>query len=115
MIWASWSKKLVRTCPVSHSDWTNAPAAWRSWLTVRCGFFPPPLLMDLGQEQMADRRQEQVPFQRGVVADLEVVHAQLVFLFFEAALDVEALERHVQHDLQRRARRGVGNEARIQL
>jgi len=48
--------------PLAHQDRTNAARAVWSWQTVRSRFFPP-LLSHAGQEQVTDRRQDQVPFQ----------------------------------------------------
>src|SRR5208283_5732050 len=87
MISASTRKKLRRTWPVSHNDRTSDPAAWRIWQTVSSGFFPPPLLSDLAQEQMADGCKQQVPLEREVITDLEVIHPQFALFLFEAGLD----------------------------
>ena len=56
---------------------TRNRVAVRTWQTVTSGFFPPLLLAELGQEQMTHAGQDQVALDRKVVADLEVVHAQL--------------------------------------
>ena len=52
---AVFSNNLSLTFPVSHKDRTSAEEAVRIWQTVNSGFFPPPQLMYLSQEQMTDR------------------------------------------------------------
>lgn len=48
MVRAARSRNICLTCPVNHNDRISAELAVRSWQTVSSGFFPPPLLMNLG-------------------------------------------------------------------
>ena len=77
MIPAVCSRRTVFAAPRIHQDRINADVARRSWQTVSSGFFPPPLLMHFGQEQMTDGRDDPVAPKRDVVADLEVTHPGL--------------------------------------
>ena len=52
MMSAARCRREVTAFPVSHHDWTKAAAAVRTWQTVSSRFFPPPLLMHAGEEQM---------------------------------------------------------------
>lgn len=59
---------------------------------------------------MTDLRHCQVSHDGVVLADLEVAHAQFVFLIFEAAFHRPACESDMQDDFKRRAWRCVGEE-----
>src|SRR6516225_5910123 len=76
------NRRAARLRP-SHHDCTKAAAAVRSWQTVRSGFFPPPLLPDAGEEQMANSGHRLVPQQPQVVAALVVIEAQFGFLILK--------------------------------
>ena len=52
MMSAARCRREVTAFPVSHHDWTKAAAAVRTWQTVSSRFFPPPLLMHAGEEQV---------------------------------------------------------------
>src|SRR5579872_3293609 len=67
--------------PLSHQDCTNAAVAVWSWHTVNSRFFPP-LLSHAGQEQVTDRRQNQVSFQPQVTPALVLVQADLALVVF---------------------------------
>ncbi len=84
--------------------------AVRNWQRVRSGFFSPMLQTELGQEQMADAGQNQMPTNGEILADLEVVHAQLALAVFENSLDAPAAVGHQQQDLQRNGLRSIGEE-----
>ena len=64
------------------ADWpnpnpsTNAPAAVRTWHTVRPAFFPPKLPADLRQHQVAHRTDDLVPLQPQIAPTFPVVKAQ---------------------------------------
>ena len=60
---AAASISAAHTLPLSQQLCTNAAAAICTWHTVRSGFFPPQLLANPGQEQVAHRGEDQVPFQ----------------------------------------------------
>jgi hypothetical protein len=83
---------------------TRAAAAAWTWATVRSGFFPPVPLAKLGQEQVADGAQDEVPPDRPPLADLEVVHPELAFGVLEHPLDPPPAQGHGQDRLGRRLR-----------
>ena len=89
MMAAVRSSNFSRTCPVSHSDRISAEVAVRSWQTVSSGFFPPPLLVYLDQEQMADSGQDQVAAKRAVMAPVQATTA--------AALGATAYRKLIRH------------------
>src|SRR3989304_535683 len=62
---------------------TRIAVAVRTWQSVRSGFFPPMLLVELGQEQVADATEDQVPLDRPALAGLEVVQPQFALAILE--------------------------------
>ncbi|MEK7732021.1 MAG: hypothetical protein AAB363_09230, partial [Planctomycetota bacterium] len=68
---------------------------------MRSGFFFRVRQTELGEEQMADAGEDQMPTNGEVPADLEVVHAQLALAVLEQALDAPAAVGYQQQDLQR--------------
>jgi len=110
MIAAARTRHVALACPVIQSDRTRAEVAVWTWQTVSSGFFPPPLLMDLGQEQVADGCKDQVSPQRPPGADLEVTQAQVPLLVLKATLHGPTRERHVPQHLHGRSGRRVRYE-----
>ena len=104
------SRNFPLTRPVSHKDRTSAEEAVRTWQTVNSGFFPPPQLMHLGQEQMTDRSNYQVPPQRFVVTNLEMAQAKFVFLILKAPLHLPAGKTDMKQHFQGSAFRGIGDK-----
>ncbi len=78
MMAAVRSSNFSRICPVSHSDRISAEVAVRSWQTVSSGFFFPPLLVYLDEEQMADSSQDQVAAIRHEVDRAHQSHCSLL-------------------------------------
>jgi len=72
---------------------TSRAVAVRTWATVRCGFFPPMGLVELGKEQVTDATEDQVPLNRAVRAHLEMIHPQFPLAVLEHPLDLPAAER----------------------
>jgi hypothetical protein len=69
--------------PSSHHDLTTAAAARWTWQSVSSGFFPPMSLVDSRQQQVAHRRDRQVPLQPQPAAALVVPQADFPFLVLE--------------------------------
>ena len=76
IISAAFSNNLSLTLPVSHKDRTSAEEAVRIWQTVNSGFFPPPQLIDFGQEQITDRGDYKMATKRLVIANLEMAQSE---------------------------------------
>src|SRR2546425_11790893 len=76
---------------------------------VSCGFFPPEPGGLLGHEQHHRLTEDQVSEQSFPAPSLEVPEADLGFDQAEGVLDAPAAEGHLQQELQRRPRRGVGD------
>ena len=53
-------------------------------------------MLGAGQEQVADRRDQQMPPHRLILAALEVIQPQLPFLILEAPFDMPPPERHLE-------------------
>ena len=100
MISAARSRNRFWTRPVSHKDRTRADEAVRIWHTVRSGFSPPPLLMDLRQKQMAYRRNDQMPTKRLIIPNLEMAQPQFIFFILKTALHVPAGKTDMQQYFQ---------------
>src|SRR5262245_24776039 len=75
-----------------HQLRTTAAIAVCTWQTVSSGFFPPQVLMDPRQEQVAHRREDQVTLQALIPSAFVVVQPQLAFLVLETTLDAPARE-----------------------
>src|SRR5215469_10963482 len=95
--------------PLAHQDRINAAIAVWSWHTVNSRFFPP-LLTHLSQEQVTDRRQDQVPFQSQVTPALVLIQAELTLVVFKTTLYPPPRKRHQQHGADRCLRRRVAHE-----
>ena len=61
-----------RSSGESGSDSISAAVAAWTCGSVHSGFFPPQPLSLAGEEQVADLRDEEMSFQGGIAADLEV-------------------------------------------
>ena len=60
-IFSAWQREQrPLVWPSRHHRRTSVRVAVRTWATVRSGFFPPVLLSEFGQEQMADAGQDEV-------------------------------------------------------
>src|SRR5947209_1559565 len=81
------SSSRAPTRPESHILRTTAAIAMRTWHTVNSRFFPPKVRVDLCQEQVAYRRDDQVSLQSLIPSAFVVIQAQLAFFIFKAALD----------------------------
>ena len=91
--WWYWMASAVRSkssllaLSSSHQDCTTALVAARTWQTVTSGFFPPQLLTDGCQKQVAHGGEDQVPFQADLATPLPVRQAHFSLLVLEAAFD----------------------------
>src|SRR3984957_7463727 len=98
------------------ADWpnpnpsTNAPAAVRTWHTVRPAFFPPKLPADLCQHQVAHRTDDLVPFQPQIAPTFPVVKAQFCLGVLEAALHMPPREPDQEQEIGGRFGRRVAHE-----
>src|SRR5215210_7978583 len=77
---------------------------------VNSGFFPPEPGGLLGHEQHHRLAEDQVPQQSLPAPSLEVAEADFALDQAERVLDAPAAEGHLQQELQRRPRRGAGDE-----
>src|SRR5580704_16923010 len=91
---ATRSSDRAPTRPESHKLLTTTAIAVRTWHTVNSGFSPPKVLVDLCQEQMTDRRDDQVPFQSLVQPAFVVIQTEFAFFIFKTAFDAPARKGH---------------------
>src|SRR5437773_9603364 len=94
----------------NHKLLTTAATAVCTWQTVSSGFFPPQVLVDLGQEKMAHGAEDQMAFQTQVQAALIMIQAQFPFLILKTTLDAPARKGHLEHRGHRGLRRCVADE-----
>jgi hypothetical protein len=75
----------------NHQNGINAAIAVCTWHSVSSRFFPPKLLAQPRQEQVAHATQDQVAFQTLVAPALVLVQADLALLILKTTLDVPAI------------------------
>src|SRR5579864_8674586 len=109
MIRAGLARRRRRCFRVSAGSSCASTASF-TWHIVHSGFFPPERKVGLGEEKEAYCRQNEMTFEREVVADLEMVQADFPLVVLEAALDVPTGKSDVEDGLERNARRSIGNE-----
>src|SRR3972149_5250111 len=93
--------------PPRYHTGTSDRVAVRTWHNVSSVFFVALGQAELGQEQMAHAGQDQMPPNRDVLADLEVIHAQFRLAILEESLDPPAAKGHQQQNLHGRGLRCV--------
>ena len=103
-------RKLRRAVFGKGRDSINAFAARWTWYSVISGFFSPQPVRLPRQKQVAHLSEKQMPTQRLIVADLEMAQTQFAFFVLQATFDRPAGEPHVQQNLQRNARRRIGQK-----
>src|SRR5512143_1556049 len=101
--------------PIDRSDdnpqeRTNAANAVCNWQTVSSGFFPPEFLTHPRQEQVTDRRDNQVTLQSQVTPALVLVQPDLALLVLEATFHPPAREGDQQQSPDAGPRRRVAHE-----
>ncbi len=87
---------LADARPLSHQLCTRADTASCNWYMVNSEFFPPQAVTSAGQKQIADARQNQVPFQSNVATAFPGIQADVLFLILEASLDAPTGKGHQQ-------------------
>jgi hypothetical protein len=102
----------VRRAPLSHQLRTSAFTAICTWHTVRSGFFPPQLLADPREEQVADRTEDQVSLQSQPTPTFPLVKPDFLLLVLETPLHAPTRKGHQQ---QRRNGRVLGRVAHEEL
>src|SRR3990172_7160048 len=107
---AACSYSGLEARPSSHQDLTTAAAATWTWQTVTSGFFPPKLLADSGQEQIAHGRERQMSLQSHPAAALVVVQTHFPLLIFETPLDPPTGKGHPQERAKPRVGGSVAEE-----
>ncbi len=95
---------------LNHQNGISAAIAVCTWHSVSSGFFPPELLTNPRQEQVAYATEDQMAFQPLVAPPLVLVQADLGLLVLETALDAPPREGNKQHRLDRGSRRCVTHE-----
>src|SRR5208283_856614 len=84
------SSHRADTRPLIHHDRISAETAVCTWQTVNSDFFSPQPLVGLGQEQVADRAEDQVAFESRITSPLEMVQTDFAFTVLEAPLHAPA-------------------------
>src|SRR5260221_11809341 len=79
------SKRSEAGWSLSHQDRISAATAVCSWHTVNSRFFPP-FLSHLGEEQVTDRRHDQVAFQAQIEPALALILADLHLVVLEPSI-----------------------------
>src|SRR5271166_6573088 len=104
------SSNRAPTRPESHILLTTAAIAMRTWQTVNSGFFPPEVLVDLCQEQVAYPRDDHVSLQTLIPSAFVVIQAEFTFFIFKAAFDAPTRKGNQQHRLYRGSDRSVAHK-----
>src|ERR1700734_2335907 len=114
--WWYWSRSATRLISVSadwrssHQLWTMASTAACTWHTVTSGFFFLQPLAAFCEEQVADRREDEVPLQADPPAAFPMIQPHFAFVVLEASLDAPPREGHTQQGPNRRLRRRIADE-----
>ena len=106
MSWAVRSKSRADTRPSSHHERISADTAVWTWQTVNSDFFPPQPLVSLGEEQIADRAEDQMAFESRISPSFIMIQADLALVVLEAPLDAPSREGH-QEDRSHRGLRSA--------
>src|SRR5271157_4120631 len=104
------SSNRVDTCPFIHHDRISAETAVCTWQTVNADFFPPQALVRLGQEQVADRAEDQVAFESRIASPLVMVQADFAFTILETPFHTPAREGCQEDCAHRSVWRRVAHE-----
>jgi hypothetical protein len=110
MSWAVCSNSRLDTCPFIHHERISAETAVWTWQTVNSDFFPPQPLIGHGQEQVADRAENHMPFESRIASSLVMVQADLAFTVLEAPLHAPAREGGQEDFAHRRLWQRVAHE-----
>ena len=107
---AAWSNRCLAARPLSHQDLTRAAAAVCTWQTVISGFFPPQGLLALGEKQIADRTDCEVPLEAQPATAFVMIQTDFSFVVLKTSLDRPAGEGHAQQRRNRCVGIGIAHE-----
>ncbi len=93
-----------------HPERISAETAVWIWQTVNSDFFPPQPLVGLGQEQVADRTENQMTFESRIASPLVVIQADLALAVLEAPFHAPTREGGQENGADRNIGRRITHE-----
>ncbi len=98
------------TRPSSHHERINPDTAVCTWQTVHSGFFFPQPLFRLGQKQVADRTENQMPLEARIPPSFVMSQADFALVVLEAAFNAPTREGRQKDRPCRCFRRRIAHE-----